>query len=189
MNQSFNKHQDPTVSHYRDPSSSKILSTEQQQLDAYHMGNCLQLIGSDYNRSVDIPVAACIVNEAQEVIAASTNQAIACNDPTAHAEIAVIRKACQVQNNYRLSQCTLYVTLEPCLMCFSACMQALVDRIVFAASDFKVGVLSQALHQKIDASGNHYFYWTGGVLAHRSSEKIRDFFRINCRHKQARSEV
>lgn len=177
----FKRHQNPTVENDSRQMRVMSLSAEQQHLDVHHMQNCLELVKKDYDQSVDIPVAACIVNESQEVIAESTNQSISCNDPTAHAEIAVIRQACLRQSNYRLSKCTLYVTLEPCLMCFAACMHARVERIVFAASDYKVGILSQAIYPKIHAAGNHHFCWTGGVLADTASQRIQDFFRLNCR--------
>lgn len=175
------RHQNASLEHSSRQADSKSLSAHQQQLDRYHMQNCLDLIKDDYDQTVDVPVAATIINEAQEVIGESINQSITNNDPTAHAEIAVIRQACLRQGNYRLSKCTLYVTLEPCLMCFSACMHARVDRIVFAASDYKVGILSQAVYQEIHAAGNHHFCWTGGVLADTASQRIQDFFRLNCR--------
>ena len=89
----------------------------------------------------EVPVgAALIINNTQ--IAANYNQMIRLNDPTAHAEILCIREACKIKDNYRLSDATLYVTLEPCLMCFGAIVQSRIGHVVFGAADPKCGVFS-----------------------------------------------
>jgi len=87
----------------------------------------------------EIPVGAVLVQN-EKLIAQAHNQPIKINDPTAHAEIQLLRKAGEQQKNYRLIGSSLYVTLEPCAMCFGAMVHARIDRIVFGASDPKTGV-------------------------------------------------
>lgn len=175
------KSENPHIQHQCCQVETVPIPADQQVRDRQHMQACLDVLQAPYSSTRDVPVAACIVGPNNQVIAQATNQSIQTHDPTAHAEIAVIRQACRHQANYRLPGCTLYVTLEPCLMCFAACMQARITRIVFAASDYKLGLLSQVQYQQMHAAGNHHFSWTGGVLAENASQQITDFFRLNCR--------
>lgn len=124
----------------------------------------------------EVPVGAVLVKQG-EIIASGFNQPILSCDPTAHAEIMALRQAGQQQANYRLTDTTLYVTLEPCIMCLGAILHARVERLIYAASDPKVGAVSllRALSQQ--ACFNHHLEVEGGVLAEESSQLLKTFFR------------
>ncbi len=125
----------------------------------------------------EVPVGAVLVKEDQ-LIASSYNQPIQQHDATAHAEVMVIRQAGQVLNNYRLSNTELYITLEPCLMCVGAIIHARIQRVVFAASDPKLGCLSQQQALLAMAQGfNHQFQVRSGILAQESQQLLTTFFR------------
>ena len=124
----------------------------------------------------EVPVGAIIVRK-DNCIAEGWNQPIQNHDPSAHAEIMAIRKAGQYLQNYRLTDCTLYVTLEPCVMCMGALANARVQRIVFGAYDPKRGAVCHAL-QLADADFlNHTLLWQGGILESECAELLTDFFR------------
>ena len=154
----------------------KVLPSSQIAEDVVAMSACLSLIQGPYQADQDIPVAAKIWHPAQGWLAEARNTSRVAHDATAHAEINAIRQACLAVGNYRLPDCTLYVTLEPCIMCFSAMMEARISRIVFAASDRKLGVLSKQAYQLQHAQGNHHFTWTGGVCAYEASQALDAFF-------------
>lgn len=125
----------------------------------------------------ETPVGAVVVDSAGEVIAVGANQPIGTHDPTAHAEIVALRAAAQKLGNYRLTDLTLVVTLEPCAMCAGAISHARIGRVVFGAEDPKGGAV---IH------GPRFFeqptcHWrpqvTGGVLAEESSAMLKAFFR------------
>ena len=124
----------------------------------------------------EIPVGAVLVKNGK-LIAQSHNQSIRTNDPTAHAEIQLLRKAGEQQKNYRLIGSTIYVTLEPCAMCFGAMVHARIERIVFGASDFKTGVCGSCMNLNKENFFNHKISITGGVLEEESSELLRLFFK------------
>jgi len=124
----------------------------------------------------EIPVGAVLVKNGK-VIAKTHNQPIKKNDPTAHAEIQLLRKAGEQQKNYRLIGSTIYVTLEPCTMCFGAMVHARIDRIVFGASDPKTGVCGSCMNLNEEKFFNHKISITGGVLEEESSELLRLFFK------------
>ena len=145
------------------------------------MQACLDALRDCQHATDDVPVAARIVHPIHGVLAEATNSTIHTSDPTAHAEMTVIRLASKRVGNHRLLDCTLYVTLEPCMMCFAACMHARIARIVFAASDRKMGMLSQGLYRQSHGQGNHHFTWTGGVLGQQASEMLVQFFKTHCR--------
>ncbi len=130
----------------------------------------------------EIPVGAVLVQN-EKLIAQAHNQPIKINDPTAHAEIQLLRKAGKQQENYRLVGSTLYVTLEPCAMCFGAMIHARIDRIVFGASDSKTGVCGSCIDLNKENFFNHKISITGGVLERESSELLRLFFK-SLRDKQ-----
>tara|TARA_B100000795_G_scaffold13087_1_gene9033 strand:- start:630 stop:1073 length:444 start_codon:yes stop_codon:yes gene_type:complete len=121
----------------------------------------------------EIPVGAVIVKD-NKIIASGHNEPISKNDPTAHAEIKVIRQAGKKLKNYRLMGTTLYVTLEPCSMCFGAIMHARIDRIVFGAYDFKGGACDSYSDLKIF---NHKVIITGGILESNCREILHSFFK------------
>ena len=124
----------------------------------------------------EIPVGAILVKNGK-LIAQSHNQPIRTNDPTAHAEIQLLRKAGEQQKNYRLIGSTIYVTLEPCTMCFGAMVHARIERIVFGASDFKTGVCGSCINLNKENFFNHKISITGGVLENESSELLKLFFK------------
>jgi tRNA(adenine34) deaminase len=124
----------------------------------------------------EVPVGAIVVKNDQ-CIAEGWNSSIATHDPTAHAEMMALRKAGLALENYRLSGATLYVTLEPCVMCMGAISHARVKRLVFGAFDPKRGAVCHALSLSDASFLNHRINWVGGVLEIDCSDLLRDFFR------------
>ncbi len=124
----------------------------------------------------EVPVGAVIVSNHQ-IIAEGWNQPISTNDPTAHAEMVALRAAAQYQRNYRLSNTTLYVTLEPCPMCAGAIVHARVDRVVFATADPRTGSCGSVFNLLQSDALNHRVEVESGIMAQECSEMIRDFFR------------
>ncbi len=124
----------------------------------------------------EIPVGA-IVTKGGEILAAGQNRSIRDFDPSAHAEIVALRAACYAQANHRLSDATLYVTLEPCAMCLGAIVQARVSRVVFGAYDPKAGAVGSAVDLSDCPAFNHRFEVMGGVLADDCGVVLQDFFR------------
>ncbi|MDQ7090286.1 MAG: tRNA adenosine(34) deaminase TadA [Methylococcales bacterium] len=124
----------------------------------------------------EVPVGALLVKD-NEVIAEGWNRPISEFDPTAHAEIIAIRRAGQVLKNYRLLNTTLYVTLEPCLMCIGAICQSRIQRLVFGAYDVKRGAVCHAFTLAEANFLNHKIEWEGGVLETDTAYLLRDFFR------------
>ena len=125
----------------------------------------------------EIPVGSVLVQN-EKIIAKAHNQPIRKNDPTAHAEIQVLRKAGNQKENYRLVGSTLYVTLEPCAMCFGAMVHARVERIVFGALDPKTGVCGSCMDLNKENFFNHKISITGGVLDKECSDLLRLFFKL-----------
>lgn len=123
----------------------------------------------------EVPVGAILVKN-DEVIATAFNHPIGSHDPTAHAEIRVLREAAQKLENYRLPGATLYVTLEPCLMCLGAMLHARIKRLVFGAFDLKVGAVKSMLQLSDLKEINHKIEWRGGVCEFESARLLRDFF-------------
>lgn len=123
----------------------------------------------------EVPVGAVVVRAGQ-VIAASHNAPLASHDPTAHAEVNAMRTAAQVLGNYRLDDCTLYVTLEPCAMCSGAALHARFKRVVFGATEPKTGAAGSVLNLFAHAQLNHHTQVTGGVLATDCAQVLQDFF-------------
>ena len=124
----------------------------------------------------EVPVGAVLVKN-NEIIGEGWNRPISGNDPTAHAEIQTLRDAGQALGNYRLVDTTLYVTLEPCIMCIGAIMHARVKRLVFAASDPRAGAIHSAYSIPDDGKLNHSLEVESGVLAEECSSLLTNFFR------------
>jgi len=124
----------------------------------------------------EVPVGAVLVDAAGELIAAGHNQPISACDPSAHAEIVVLRAAAQKLGNYRLPDTTLYVTLEPCTMCVGALVHARVGRLVYGAAEPKTGAIESA--QRLFETGkfNHQPELEAGVLANECSALLSQFF-------------
>ncbi len=124
----------------------------------------------------EVPVGAVLVLN-DKLIAQAHNQPVSTNDPTAHAEIQVIRKAGKHLENYRIPDSTLYVTLEPCTMCLGAMIHARVSKVVFGAYDEKTGVCGSCLDLTTSKCFNSSIEVLGGVLGDESSELLRIFFK------------
>lgn len=124
----------------------------------------------------EVPVGALLVKD-NNVVAEGWNTPIAESDPTAHAEIIAIRRAGKVLNNYRLLNTTLYVTLEPCIMCIGAICQSRIQRLVFGAYDEKRGAVCHAFKLADANFLNHTIDWKGGILETETADLLRDFFR------------
>jgi tRNA(adenine34) deaminase len=125
----------------------------------------------------EVPVGAVLVAN-NECIASAFNQPISTNDPTAHAEMLVLREAAKQLNNYRLLDTTLYVTLEPCAMCAMAMVHARVGRLVYGAKEPRSGaagsVFNLVHHEKL----NHKIQWDDGIRAGECEQLLQDFFQI-----------
>jgi tRNA(adenine34) deaminase len=134
----------------------------------------------------EVPVGAVLVKDG-EVIATGFNQPIGRHDPTHHAEIAALRAGAEALGNYRLPGCTLYVTLEPCVMCAGAMMHARLARVVFGASDPKTGACGSVVNLFAEDRLNHHAEISGGVLADECGTMLSNFFAE--RRRMARSEA
>ncbi|HWP58525.1 MAG TPA: tRNA adenosine(34) deaminase TadA [Candidatus Acidoferrales bacterium] len=126
-------------------------------------------------RAGEIPVGAVIVRGGA-VIARGRNRREALQDPTAHAEMLALREAARGLNSWRLNECALYVTLEPCIMCVGAILQARIQRLVFGPPDPKAGAVMSLYRLCEDARLNHRVEVVGGVLAQECGEILANFF-------------
>ena len=124
----------------------------------------------------EVPVGAVLVHQ-QQRLSVGYNQPIQRCDPTAHAEIIALRAAAVSLKNYRLLDTTLYVTLEPCVMCLGAMLHARIKRVVYGASDPKTGALGGCIHLLDLASWNHTIEVQGGVLADPAAQLLTQFFK------------
>ena len=124
----------------------------------------------------EIPVGAIVVDANGAVVGRGFNQPIVRHDPTAHAEVIALRDAALQMNNYRLPGCTLYVTLEPCVMCAGAMFHARISRVVFGASDPKTGVGGSVINLFSEERLNHHAELLGGVLAEECGALLSTFF-------------
>jgi tRNA(adenine34) deaminase len=123
----------------------------------------------------EVPVGAVVVC-GDEIVGRGYNRPITSHDPTAHAEIVALRDAANRLGNYRLPDCELFVTLEPCAMCTGAMFHARIARVVFGASDPKTGVAGSVLDLYAEPRLNHHAKIVGGVLAAECSELLSSFF-------------
>ena len=130
----------------------------------------------------EVPVGAVVVRGG-EVIARGRNRPIKTADPTAHAEVVALRRAARKAGNYRLADCDLYVTVEPCAMCLGALVQARVRRLVFGAADPKAGAVSSVMAFPFDRL-NHRPEVVAGVLAEESAALLRAFVRARRRARR-----
>jgi len=126
--------------------------------------------------SGEVPVGAVVVRQGQ-VIATGRNALVRGHDPTAHAEIDALRAAAKVLGNYRLNECELFVTLEPCAMCSGAILNARLKRVVFGAPEPKTGAAGSVINLFAQNALNHQTVWQGGMLAEASRALMQDFFR------------
>ena len=126
----------------------------------------------------EVPVGAILVDcDSMEVVAEAHNESISNNDPTAHAEIVVLRKAAAIRKNYRLPHTAIYVTIEPCTMCVGAMYHSRVDTIIFGAKEPRAGALISQMRLAEKSFYNHRLDILGGVLEDQCATVISDFFK------------
>ncbi len=123
----------------------------------------------------DVPIGAVIVHQ-NRIIAKAYNQREQLNDPTAHAEIIALTQAAAALETWRLTGCTIYVTLEPCPMCAGALVLARIDKLVYGCDDPKTGACGSLYNIVQDSRLNHRLEVTGGVLADECTKQLQDFF-------------
>ena len=124
----------------------------------------------------EVPIGAVVVCNG-EIIGEGFNQSISTTDTTAHAEIMAIRQACETQDNYRLTDCDMYVSLEPCAMCAGAIVHARIRNLHFAASDPKTGACGSVVDVVSQNPTGHRVSVTSGEMAEESQALIQDFFK------------
>jgi tRNA(adenine34) deaminase len=143
--------------------------------DTFWMSRALELAREAPSRG-EVPVGALVVR-AGHVLGEAHNRTVTDADPTAHAEVVAIRQAASVIGDWRLIDCTLYVTLEPCAMCCGAIVLARVPRVVYGARDPKAGMVDSLGDLLRDTRLNHRCEVTGGLLGDESAQLLRAFFR------------
>ena len=151
------------------------MNSSELSYDEIWMGEALRQ-AECAGRMGEVPVGALVVSEAGEVLGRGHNRSITDADPSAHAEIVVLRAAGQAGANYRLTGAVLYVTLEPCLMCVGAAVHARIGRLVYGAADPRAGCLGGAFDMRTMDFLNHRFAVTGGVCETQCSELLTEFF-------------
>ena len=140
----------------------------------------------------EVPVGAVIVRDTpsgRQVVATGYNRPVTESDPTAHAEIVALRHASALLGNYRLPDCELYVTLEPCAMCAMALLHARIKRVVFGAYDPKTGAGGSVLNLFEERRLNHHTELTGGVMGDASAALLQEFFAERRRQYRERREA
>ncbi len=150
-------------------------SPEQQARDEVFMRHAL-LLAHRAQAAGEVPVGAVVVH-GERIIGEGWNRPIGDHDPSAHAEMVALRQAAQRIGNYRLLDTTLYVTLEPCVMCAGAIVHARVGHLVFGAWDPKAGAVRSVYDVIARPRLNHIVEWRGGVLEDECGEMLRQFFR------------
>ncbi|CCQ09507.1 tRNA-specific adenosine-34 deaminase [Pseudoalteromonas luteoviolacea B = ATCC 29581] len=151
--------------------------------DEYWMNEALKCAENAWQLR-EIPVGAVLVKDNQ-LLAVGWNQSITLNDPSAHAEMIAIREAGKVLQNYRLVDCTLYVTLEPCSMCAGLLVHSRIKRVVYGACDAKTGSAGSIMNLLQEPKLNHQVEITRGVLAQQCATTISDFFKMRREEKKA----
>lgn len=146
-----------------------------RDVDEKFMRRALEL-AEQAQQAGEVPVGAVLVIDG-EIAGEGHNRSILSNDPSAHAEMVALRAACESVGNYRLPQATMYVTLEPCVMCSGAMIHARLKRVVYGADDPKTGAAGSVFDTLLSEQHNHRLVVEGGVLAKQSGAMLRDFFR------------
>ncbi|MBL4823146.1 MAG: tRNA adenosine(34) deaminase TadA [Colwellia sp.] len=146
-----------------------------ENTDQYFMQQAFKLAqkAEQYN---EIPVGAVVVYQGK-IIGEGFNQSIMLNDPSAHAEMLAIRQAGEYLNNYRLLDCTLYVTLEPCPMCAGLLVHSRIKQLVYASPDLKTGAAGSTFNLVSNEQLNHQVIITSGVLQAQCSQLLSSFFK------------
>jgi len=124
----------------------------------------------------EVPVGAVVVDAEGEIVGVGHNAPLSSCDPSGHAEVRALRDAGQRLGNYRLEGCTLYVTLEPCMMCTGTMVHARIQRLVYAAAEPRAGMVESKANLLAQPWFNHHIDVTGGVLAAQASKLLKQFF-------------
>ena len=125
----------------------------------------------------EVPIGACLIDKNGKLLASAGNRTITDSDPTAHAEILILREAAGKIGNYRLTETTVYTTIEPCAMCAGALVNARIKRLVFGAHDPRFGAVESIFRLCDTSSLNHRIEIKSGVLADECKKLMQDFFR------------
>ena len=164
-------------------SSLSTQSPEQQrQLDLTFMQRAFEL-AQQAEQHDEIPVGAVVVHQGK-IIAEGFNQSIMLNDPSSHAEMNAIRQAGEYLNNYRLLDCTLYVTLEPCPMCAGLLVHSRIKRLVYACSDLKTGAAGRAFNLINNPQLNHQLEISSDIMQEDCSQLLSAFFKRRRKEKK-----
>lgn len=150
------------------------MSIEGESLDTFWMQRALEL-AHEARQKGEVPIGAVLVKD-DHIIGEGYNAPISCNDPSAHAEIQAIRAAAYHLGNYRLLNTSLYVTVEPCVMCAGAIVHARVGEVIFGASEPKTGAAGSVFDVLTSSAHNHRVTVRGGVLAEESTKLLQAFF-------------
>ncbi len=145
-----------------------VYSPERYMLEAYKQAQIA------YDRG-EVPVGAVVVSN-NRIIARAHNQVELLQDPTAHAEILAIRQACQLKKNWRLNDCTLYVTLEPCPMCTGAIIHARLSTVVYGVDDFKTGAIRTVMNLPNSYASNHHLEVIAGIRESQCRQLLQSWF-------------
>ena len=157
-------------------------SEQQRQLDLTFMQRAFEL-AQQAEQHDEIPVGAVVVHQGK-IIAEGFNQSIMLNDPSSHAEMNAIRQAGQFLNNYRLLDCTLYVTLEPCPMCAGLLVHSRIKRLVYACSDLKTGAAGSAFNLINNPQLNHQLEISSDIMQEDCSQLLSAFFKRRRKEKK-----
>lgn len=149
------------------------MTTTAQDIDFMQQALALATLAAQND---EVPVGAIVVKD-NVVIGRGSNSPISLHDPTAHAEVQAMRQAAQYLGNYRLVDCTLYVTLEPCAMCSGAIQHARIAKLVFGARDPKTGACGSVINLMNEPKLNHHCEVLGGVLAEECGAVLTEFFK------------
>lgn len=161
---------------------------DDENTDQYFMEQAFKL-AQQAEQNNEIPVGAVVVYQGK-IIGEGFNQSIMLNDPSAHAEMLAIRQAGKYLNNYRLLDCTLYVTLEPCPMCAGLLVHSRIKRLVYASPDLKTGAAGSTFNLVCNEQLNHQVLVTGGILKTQCSQLLSTFFkRRRAEKKQQRKSI
>lgn len=167
----------PFIKHPKIPSTRPFDSAHQSDaLDDHFMKQAIHLALAGETAG-EVPIGALVTDENGQILATATNLREQINTVLGHAELIALHRACKKRKSWRLTGCTLYVTLEPCFMCAGALVQSRISRVVFGAYDPKGGALGSLTDLSIDQRLNHNFSVRGGVQAHECGLLLKEFFR------------
>lgn len=170
----------------QDPENKKNSEEKSwSELEKKLMRRCLKLADSAQKKG-EIPVAALVIDENGQILAQSGNQREQKQTVLGHSELIVLHNACKKQASWRLANCTLIVTLEPCHMCAAAIMQARIKKVIFATRDPKAGAFGSKVDLSTSEEMHHHIEVSSGLLAEESSQLIKNFFKLRRRENKTR---